>query len=198
MAKIVMPGDEKPKAFVRKKKDLEAGNYDATAAVESAVGQIWEQAQAAGFSSIKDFVKAFYKRWTATNDEDLLDELYSQFIDCVQQGISKEPWGTGKWDTDSSFEQFLYLTSKETGMRLEEIQEKLKSQYPSFGAMVNVLPDMTDVPEGVGEALSKEDADFYIEVLRKGQELCDRMLKTPELINAYLERKAERKEDGGS
>lgn len=169
------------------RKQSETGHIkNVTNDVKEDIDLLWEEAKAKGYPSVLEYVKSRYQVFDRSVKKEVLNEIYQTFLTAVQHKEDKAPWGRGQWDSHSTFLEYLSYSSKEAASRLDELDWKLKTQYPSFAGMIKMLPSMTNVPHGIGQGMSKEDYEFYELVLRKTKELIDECLKTPEIINDLL------------
>ena len=178
------------KEFVRKQKDLHRVDKskvkDFRKEVDNDIDLIIDEAKRLGYNSVLDYVKSTFTGFDRTAKRALLSEVYDDFLRAVQSGDSKEPWSRGTWGTNSTFQEYLYCRLKETDSRLEELDWKKQTQYPSFAGLANVLPHMKDIPKGMGEGMTQEDYEFYELIYKKSKELFEECLKNPEIIDGLL------------
>lgn len=169
--------------YIKKQSDIHKMVYDTTSEIKNIVSDLELETRKRGLSSVKDLLKESY---TGFKREYILDELYENFMQCVNQKISKEPWGKGRWSGNDTFEEFLSYTQKEASSRLEELEWKKQTQYPSYEGIIHLLPKMNNVPKGIGESLKIEDFEFYEEILKKTIEMIKDCLSNQKLLNSYL------------
>jgi hypothetical protein len=174
------------KEFIRKDSELKKIKKNDQESLELSIDLLIKEAKERGYDSVLDYVKATFQCWDKSATVGVVDEIYENFLLCVQEGVSKEPWGNGKWDTNSTFREFLSHTLKQIDSRLEELEWKKKTRYPAFAGLIKLLPDMTNVPKGVGESMSMEDYEFYELILRKTKEIVSSMLNNDQYYEEIM------------
>jgi len=150
------------------------------------VKQLIQEAKQNGYDSVKDYVKHLFQNWNEETDIAIINELYDEYMKCLQMGTERL-FGEGKWDENTSFEEFLRESLIMLEHRLEEIKWKKQTKFPSYPGLVELLPDIKDVPSGVGEPLSIEDYDFYEMLIKKTMEAIKSVLTNESKLNKYLQ-----------
>lgn len=185
------------KEFVRKQKHLHTVDRtkvkDFRREVRDDIDIIIDEARKLGYSSVLEYVKATFTTFDGEARKHILSEVYNDFLNAVQEGSSKEPWSIGRWGSNSTFSEYLFCRIKEAESRLEELEWKKQTQYPSFAGLAKVLPHMENAPKGMGEGMSQEDYEFYKLIYRKSKELFEECLKNPVIIDDLLKSEIESK-----
>lgn len=179
--------DELNKDFVRKQSDV----YDkkvvsGKSGIKDEVDILIEEARKAGYTSVKDYVKDVYKTWDEKVQLNVLEGIYESFLEAVQNEMSKEPYAKGCWSAEDNFELWLSFSLKCIEKRLDDMKWRINNPSPSFSGLLPYIDDMKDVPDGVGEALTKEDYEFYELILRKTKELIFDVLNNPEKLKKLM------------
>jgi len=175
------------KKFIRKQSELKKVDY--TKQAEDATDLLIKEAKKAGYDSVLDYVKHVYRTWDKEVQLNVLSELYDTFLDHIQAESDKEPYGKGKWNSSSTFLEYLEHTRKECKRALEEELPWLKkTKKPSFQGLVPFLPNMTNVPKGVGEPLSQENYEFFELIYRRTLELVEMLLVDPDAEDSKYKR----------
>jgi hypothetical protein len=173
--------------FVRKQSELRKGMVEQyqQEQFEDGVDDLIRAAKAEG-KTVAEYCRDHFGHWTKEDDAAMLDVAFENFLLAVQNDLDKDPWGKGKWGTESTFREFLFFTLKETRVQLEMLEERWASHAPRDVELSIVLPHMTDVPKGMGESLTQEDYELYHELLRRCIEVFEKCLANEELIDKYL------------
>jgi hypothetical protein len=145
-----------------------------------------EEAKQKGYPSVKDYLKTRFKNWDKEEKYLLIDELYNEFLDAV--AYSKETWFDKKYNVNSTFLEFLSDCLKTIESRLEELDWKRRTEYPSFPGLYNLVSEPSSVLPGAGEKLSIEDYEFYELLLKKSKETIKEIFSKPELVDDFLKK----------
>jgi len=171
-------------------KEVKGSSY-----VGNLVSQMWKEAKAKGYNSLKAYIAHHYKTWDETVEVSLVDELYESFLEAVQRGeLHKEE--DKFWSFKSSFEDWLIKSRDNLHHRLVELDEDYETKQPSFAGYVDLFPDMKDIQGDVGNAIDPEDYDFYHMLMRKTIETIDKLLKNSTLIDGFLRKRDDIFKDG--
>lgn len=175
--------------YVKKQSSLISGgvkSIDRTKDLEDAIDIVIREAKERGYETFLDYVKDTFQSWSKEVQVAIIEGLYDEFLDAVQNTKSKEPWADGVWNTDSTFLEWLSYVPKEIEKQLDDMKWRIKTQYPSFAGLLDFLPDLKDAPSGLGTGLSKENYEFFELILRKTKELVESLLRDEQKFNSIM------------
>lgn len=186
---IVKSESDKEKVRLRKILTSEPSDQfrEKKSAFENEVQELWREAQNQGYKTLRGYLSHLYKSWDEEQEILFVSQLYNSYLLAIEIG-SEERLGEKIWGPGDTFRDWLFYSRKNIDKRLEELEVDYKTARPSFEAYSEILGDMEDVPGRVGESLAPDERDFYILIMRKSRETIEKVIKSSNLVDRWLQK----------
>lgn len=170
MSKIPIPGFDDEKWV---KIDTEEGQVEVKFA--DLIKALIEVAQERGYSDYRKFLMEQVKSFTQEDYENLLTEFADEWEESVMLG--KEKPDGGKWNEESTFEEYLKYKRDQALRNLDKVREEKKSKPVSFKVLGQWKEDVGDnfqtIAPKIGESQDTEIYEFYEELIKRSIECID-------------------------
>jgi hypothetical protein len=178
------------------KKASEMPSESTTGRITIAIDTLIDESKKAGYASVLDYVTDCLGAWTIETDQACIRNAYLEYLEVIQNHQQKPHPHLGRWSVQDTFVDYLTIAVEDLNSKIKELNWKLKSKYPSFPRVVPYLKNMTDVPAGVGEPISKDMYNKLEMIFRKTQEAyrhyANNEIKLNTLLNQFNQEAKER------